>query len=415
MGISVQQHGTVCQWAIQMLNVLTGHLDTEGGSMFSLPAVDLVFGPNSKPGHFGAWTTRVRQLPEFGGELPCAALAEEILTPGEGQIRALVTCAGNPVLSTPNGSQLETALASLEFMVAIDIYLNETTQYADVILPPTSPLEHDHYDLALLPFAVRNTAKYSAAVFAKPEGALHDWEIFAQLGKRVAQLQGTQPLPDFEPAQLLDMGLRAGPYGVMVGHQPGLTLADLRANVHGVDLGAHQSCLPARLYHADKRIPCVPAPLVQALCDLAAQPAINVDDMQLIGRRHVRSNNSWLHNAYRLMKGKPRHQAQINAQDAHRLGIVSGDRVRIESRVGAVEVDVEVTDALMMGVISIPHGWGHHRPGIGLSVAGQYPGVSVNDLTDEQWLDTVSGNAAFNGVPVRLTKLKSGPDEFICT
>ncbi|HVL00456.1 MAG TPA: molybdopterin-dependent oxidoreductase, partial [Dongiaceae bacterium] len=213
MGISVQRFGAICQWAIQLLNLLTGHLDVEGGSMFSLPAVDLVWGPNSKPGHFNVWQSRVRGLPEFGGELPCSALAEEINTPGDGQIRALITGAGNPVLSTPNGQQLERALVSLDFMVSLDIYLNETTRFADLILPSTSPLEHDHYDLALNPFAVRNTAKYSPAVFAKPEGAMHDWEIMAAVGERIAKLLGQKPLPCFPPEMILDVGLKAGPYG----------------------------------------------------------------------------------------------------------------------------------------------------------------------------------------------------------
>lgn len=404
MGISVQAHGTLCQWAIQLLNILTGHLDVEGGAMFSLPAVDVVWGPNSKPGHFAAWHTRVRGLPEFGGELPCAALAEEITTPGEGQISALITCAGNPVLSTPNGRQLETALAGLDFMVSIDIYLNETTQYADVILPPTSPLEHDHYDLALMPFSVYNTAKYSPAIFPKPEGALHDWEIFTELGKRVARLKGTTPLPDYAPTQVLDSGLRMGPYGDQLGAD-GLSLDTLKAQPHGVDLGAHESRLPDRLYHADKRIPCLPPLIREALLALAEEPDTPTSGFTLIGRRHVRSNNSWMHNMQRLVKGKPRHQAQISAQDAERLALTSGDWIRIASRVASLDIDVEVTDDLMPGVISIPHGWGHHRQGIALGIAAQHPGVSANDLTDDQYLETVSGNAIFNGVPVSVEKI----------
>ena len=404
MGISVQEYGALCQWGVQLLNILTGNLDEEGGSMFSLPAVDLIMGPSSKPGHFNAWQTRVRGLPEFGGELPSSALAEEILTPGDGQIKALITAAGNPVLSTPNGGQLDKALESLEFMVAIDFYLNETTRHADVILPPTSPLEHDHYDMALMPFAVHNVAKYSPAIFPKPEGTLHDWEIFVELGKRVAALLGRDPLPAFDPTQILDMGLQAGPYGPMQGHEVALNFAKVKANPHGVDLGGHESRFPERIFHQDKKIQCAPEPLLQDLARLQQQVA-PADGLLLIGRRHVRSNNSWMHNYPRLVKGKPRHQLFVHPSDAGSLNLKDGAKARISSRVGSVETEVLLTDEVMPGVVSLPHGWGHRRTGVKMAVAESQPGVSVNDLTDEQFLDALSGNAALNGVPVKVEAL----------
>lgn len=404
MGISVQEYGALCQWGVQLLNILTGNLDEEGGSMFSLPAVDLIMGPSSKPGHFNAWQTRVRGLPEFGGELPSSALAEEILSPGDGQIKALITAAGNPVLSTPNGGQLDKALESLEFMVAIDFYLNETTRHADVILPPTSPLEHDHYDMALMPFAVHNVAKYSPAIFPKPEGTLHDWEIFVELGKRVAALLGRDPLPAFDPTQILDMGLQAGPYGPMQGHEVALNFAKVKANPHGVDLGGHESRFPERIFHQDKKIQCAPEPLLQDLARLQQQVA-PADGLLLIGRRHVRSNNSWMHNYPRLVKGKPRHQLFVHPSDAGSLNLKDGAKARISSRVGSVETEVLLTDEVMPGVVSLPHGWGHRRPGVKMAVAESQPGVSVNDLTDEQFLDALSGNAALNGVPVKVEAL----------
>lgn len=400
MGVSVQEYGTLCQWAIQLLNIVTGHLDTTGGSMFSLPAVDLVMGPNSKPGHFGAWASRVRGLPEFAGELPVAALAEEILTPGDGQIRGLITGAGNPVLSTPNGRQLETALSQLDFMVSIDIYLNETTRFADVILPPTSPLEHDHYDLALLPFAARNYAHYSPPVFDKPEGSLHDWEIFTELGRRVAALMDARPLPAFTPLQVLAMGLAAGPYAAP--EQGGLSLPGLLAAPHGVDLGPLQPQLPARLYHQDKRIPLLPALIPGEIQRLRESLTQAPPRFVLIGRRHVRSNNSWLHNANRLVKGRPRHQLMMHPADAGEVGVGDGDLVHVSSRVGELEIEVQVTDEVMPGVVSVPHGWGHHRPGTRLQVANAQAGESVNDLTDDAFLDGISGNAAVNGVPVTI-------------
>lgn len=403
MGISVQAYGTLCQWAIQMLNIATGHLDSVGGSMFTLPAVDLVMGPNSKPGHFNAWASRVRGLPEFGGELPVAALAEEILTSGEGQVRGLITGAGNPVLSTPNGRQLETALSQLDFMVCIDIYLNETTRFADVILPPTSPLEHDHYDLALLPFAARNYAQYSPPVFDKPAGSLHDWEIFVELGKRVAALSGGHPLPPFTPEQVLMMGLSAGPYADE--DKGGLSLTRLQASPHGVDLGPLQPQFPARLYHADKMIHCLPALIPAEIQRLLAGLKAKTPRYTLIGRRHVRSNNSWLHNSQRLVKGKPRNHLLMHPADAAALGVADGGWVCVSSRVGELDIEVSISDEVMPGVVSLPHGWGHHRPGTRQRVAGTHAGESVNDLTDEEFLDGISGNAALNGVPVEIEAL----------
>ncbi|MDX1696370.1 MAG: molybdopterin oxidoreductase family protein [Ketobacteraceae bacterium] len=405
MGISVQAYGALCQWAVQLLNILTGNLDEPGGSMFSLPAVDLVMGPNSKPGHFGAWKTRVRGLPEFGGELPCSALAEEILTPGEGQIRALITAAGNPVLSTPNGRRLDEALESLDFMVSIDFYLNETTRHANVILPPTSPLEHDHYDLALMAFSVRNVAKYSPAVFEKPAGAYHDWEIFVALGERVAALLDQAPLPAFEPTQILDMGLQAGPYGAMQGSETSLNFEKVKANPHGVDLGSHEPRFPERLFHEDKKIHCAPDLLLKDLERLQRGTETADNGLLLIGRRHVRSNNSWMHNYQRLVKGKPRHQLFMHPQDAAPLRLKDGGRARISSRTGAVETEVLLTDEVMPGVVSLPHGWGHRRGGVKMAIAESLPGVSVNDLTDEALLDSLSGNAALNGVPVKVEAL----------
>ena len=280
MGVSVQQFGAICQWGIQLLNIITGHLDVPGGYTFSVPAVDMVWGPMNKAGHFNAWQTRVRGLPEFGGELPCSALAEEILTPGEGQIKALITGAGNPVLSTPNGEQLEAALESLDFMVSLDFYINESTRFADVILPPTSPLEHDHYDLALAAFAVRNVAKYSAPVFDKPAGALHDWEILAALGARVSQLKGMEAMPSFPPEMVLDMGLKSGPY------KDRLSLQVLKDNPHGVDMGPHESQLPERLVHADKMIRCAPEAVLE---DLERLLEAMVDPSRLMATANTQS------------------------------------------------------------------------------------------------------------------------------
>lgn len=419
MGVSTQAHGTLCQWALAMINILTGNLDREGGMMFAQPAVDLVKGLGSRPGHFGAWRSRVRGLPEFGGELPVAALAEEILTPGEGQIRALVTIAGNPVMSTPHGRQLEQALASLKFMVSVDPYRNETTRFADFILPPTSALEHDHYNLVFHHLAVRNTAKYSPAIFPKPEGALHDWEIFVQLGRRLRQRlspNAGKPLMTRVQATLKDeFLLRQAPHRILAhglrsgrGAASRLSFRRLRAAPHGVDLGPLRPCLPERLCTKDGRIHCVNDEIAQAIgayaakLDHARSSTQSDDALWLIGRRHVRSNNSWMHNSRRLVKGKPRHQLFMHPQDMSRHGLQDGQMVRVHSRVGSVDVEVLATEDVMPGVVSLPHGWGHARPGVQQRVAVQQPGASVNDLTDPAYLDAVSGNAALNGLPVRV-------------
>ncbi|HEX4951877.1 MAG TPA: molybdopterin oxidoreductase family protein [Thermoanaerobaculia bacterium] len=420
MGLSTQAFGTLCQWLTQVLNVVTGNLDRAGGTMFTRPAFDLVReNRRADPtGRFGKRRTRVRGLPGFAGELPVAALAEEILTPGPGQVRALVTAAGNPVLSTPNGRQLERALEGLDFMVSIDFYLNETTRHAHLILPPTSPLEHDHYDLVFHLLAIRNTAKYSPALFAPEPGAKHDWEIFLDLAARLDRRRGFAKLAAWPvqalqrrlgPRLLLRLALRFGPWGP--GWNPlgeGLTLGRLEKAPHGIDLGELEPCLPGRLATLDRRIHLAPEPLVadlerleERLLDPAAATPTN-GSLLLLGRRHIRSNNSWMHNSLRLVKGRPRCTLLMHPEDAARRGLADGERAQVTSRVGSVELAVEVTDAIMPGVVSIPHGWGHDRPGTALGVAREHAGVSVNDLTDELLLDDFCGNAALNGVPVAV-------------
>ncbi len=413
IGVSIQRHGALCQWAVQLLNLVTGNLDRPGGALFTRPAVDLRNGGLSGPGHYDKWRTRVRGLPEFGGELPVAALAEEILTPGEGQIRAMVTVSGNPVLSTPNGGQLDRALSSLDFMVSVDFYLNETTRHADVILPPTSALEHDNYDLVFHTFAVRNTARYSPAVVPKPAGARHDWEIFAALsGRYQRRLAGADSVGlrlrhwptalrrrlqmRLRPDQLLALALRRGPYR--------LSLRDLRRKPHGVDLGPLRPSIPAALRTPDKRISAAVPQLLAALAragdELLAPHAVG--ELRLIGRRHLRSNNSWMHNYERLMKGRPRHHLLMHPDDLAARGLTDGQRVRVRSRVGEVEIEAAATTDIMPGVVSLPHGWGHARAGVRLSRASLTPGVSINDLTDDAEVDAVSGNAALNGVAVTV-------------
>ncbi|HBO3373749.1 TPA: molybdopterin oxidoreductase family protein [Pseudomonas aeruginosa] len=398
MGVSTQAFGTLCQWLVQLINLVTGNLDRVGGALCTSPALDLV--ASTSGGHFDRWRSRVSGLPEYGGELPVAALAEEILGEGEGQVRALVTVAGNPVLSTPNGRRLEQALDGLEFMLSIDLYINETTRYADLILPPTAPLEHDHYDTTFNVFAVRNVTRFNEAVLPRPEGALHDWEIFVGLARAFAARNGLELKPTLEPQQMIDLGLRAGAYGDRSEHR--LSLATLRQHPHGIDLGPLRPNLAPRLKTAGQRIQAAPPLFVDDLQRFAAQPLPASDQLLLIGRRHVRSNNSWMHNYHRLVKGKPRHQLLMHPRDLEGRGLVDGQRVRVRSRVGSVEVEVAASSEMMPGVVSLPHGWGHARPGVQLAIARAQAGASANDLTDERHLDLLSGNAALNGLPVEV-------------
>ncbi|HEJ1519686.1 TPA: molybdopterin oxidoreductase family protein [Pseudomonas aeruginosa] len=398
MGVSTQAFGTLCQWLVQLINLVTGNLDRVGGALCTSPALDLV--ASTSGGHFDRWRSRVSGLPEYGGELPVAALAEEILGEGEGQVRALVTVAGNPVLSTPNGRRLEQALDGLEFMLSIDLYIKETTRYADLILPPTAPLEHDHYDTTFNVFAVRNVTRFNEAVLPRPEGALHDWEIFVGLARAFAARNGLELKPTLEPQQMIDLGLRAGAYGDRSEHR--LSLATLREHPHGIDLGPLRPNLAPRLKTVGQRIQAAPPLFVDDLQRFAAQPLPASDQLLLIGRRHVRSNNSWMHNYHRLVKGKPRHQLLMHPRDLEGRGLVDGQRVRVRSRVGSVEVEVAASSEMMPGVVSLPHGWGHARPGVQLAIARAQAGASANDLTDERHLDLLSGNAALNGLPVEV-------------
>ena len=412
IGVSTQEFGTVCQWAIQCLNLVAGNLDHVGGTLFTSPAIDVVGRGLVGRGHRDVWRSRVRGLPEVGGELPVSTLADEILTPGAGQVRSMLTVAGNPVLSTPGGARLDEAFAGLDFMVAIDPFVNETTRHADVILPPTTALERDHYDLVFHTLAVRNTARFTPAVLDKPKDARHDWEIYRDLTLRLARRLGAkQPLSKrlvtqarmrLSPTRTIDLLLRTG--------RAGLSLRRLRREPQGVDLGPLRPSLPERLRTKDHRIDAAPRPVLDDLARLdrhrVAAPAH--DELLLIGRRHQRDCNSWMHNTPRLTKGRPRHHLLMHPSDMSARSIADGTTVTVTSRVGAVSVEVQASEDLMPGVVSLPHGYGHRRTGVRLSHAEELPGVSINDLTDPGTVDEASGNAVLNGVPVTVTPTPAG-------
>lgn len=391
MGVSTQAFGSLCQWLIQLLNIYTGNLDRAGGVLPNDPVLP-VTGPGTSKGHRDLWRSRVRGLPEFAGELPVAALAEEMLTPGDGQVRALVTSAGNPVLSTPDGRNLDRALESLEFMVSIDIYVNETTRHADLILPPTSFLSQHHYDLIFNAFAVRQVARWNQPLVEQPADERADWQIVNGLGSALAAATGKEWRALPPPAAMIEAGLRrAGKVDVDA----------VKAAEHGLDLGPLAPSLLRRLETESGKIECAPDFLIADLARLVAavQPAAP-GMLQLIGRRDARDNNSWMHNAPRLTKGKPRHQLWLHPDDMAARGLSDGTRVRLHSRVGAVETEVVAEGALRPGVACLPHGFGHGRGDVGWTRAAALPGVSYNDLSDPLDLDAPSGNAALNGTPV---------------
>ena len=453
IGTCINEFGTLSSWLVDVVNVLTGNLDRVGGAMFGLAATQA--GPSlgsarqGKAFDLGRWRSRVRAAAEAGSELPVAVLAEEIETAGDGQIRALFSVAGNPVLSTPDGRRLDAALATLELFVAVDMYLNETTRHAHVLLPPPRSLTRPHYDHLLYQFAVRSVANWSDPVFELHADERHEWDTLLRLG---AVLAGSGTEVDVEeldeaaargrlesavrsrrspvfgrnvdellalcgdergPARLIDITLRLGRFGDGFGARPdGLTLAKLRENPHGIDFGP----LIPRLEHAlttpSGRVELAPALLVD---DMARFRSSSTSDapiatsersslaLQLIGRRDLRSNNSWMHNVNVLVKGKPRCTLQIHPDDAALRNISDGESVRVESSVGAIEVTVAVTDIVRRGVVSLPHGWGHHRNGSRLGVARANAGASFNDVVDSSLIDPHSGNAALNSTMVVVT------------
>jgi anaerobic selenocysteine-containing dehydrogenase len=431
IGTTTVTFGTLTSWLVDVLNVLTGNLDREGGAMFPLPAHGRRGSGKGKGFTTGRWRSRVRGLPEVLSEFPAATLADEIEAPGEGQVRALLTVAGNPVLSAPNAGRLDEAIARLDFVVCVDPYVNETTRHADVILPPPRPSQQAHYDLAFYQLSVRNIANFSPAAVPLDAGACDESEILLRL---IAILAGFGPDADLDaiaeaelhgalerlggdPAaaraaltgetreeRLLDLRLRTGPYGDGFGRVPdGLSLAKLKAHPHGIDLGPLEPRIPEVLRTPSGRAELCPEPIAADARRLSQAPAAEEAEFVLIGRRHLRSNNSWMHNIPSLVKGRELCTLVVSPADAARLGLTAGGRARVTSRVGTLELAVEISDDILPGVVSIPHGWGHDLPGAKLSVAREHAGVNANRLTDDLRLDPLSGTAVLNGVPVEVT------------
>ncbi len=399
IGICHQEHGTLAAYLVYALNAITGNVDRPGTMMWSTPAAELVWIADlvGLSGH-SRFKSRVRGALEVGGELPIAVLAEEIETAGRDQVRGLITSAGNPVLSAPNGRRLEQALPRLEAMVSVDSYLNETTRHAHVILPPVSPLQRSHYDLALNAFAVRNGAKYVPPPLPRGDSERDDGEIFVELGLRLRApglARFAALARRLRPEAILDLFLRIGPHR--------LSLRRLREHPHGLDLGPLQPRLPKLLRTKSKKVEVAPPALLAELPALSRSLA-SAPDLVLVGRRHLRSNNSWMHNTARLIKGRERCTLLVHPRDAEARGLTEGALCELSTARGSITLPVEITDEMMPGVVSAPHGFGHDREGTRLTVAGAHPGASVNDVTDEERLDRLTGNAAFSGQPVTVRR-----------
>ncbi|GAA2561663.1 molybdopterin oxidoreductase family protein [Streptomyces levis] len=442
IGSCTVPHGTLASWLVDVLNILTGNLDRPGGALFPQAATDRTPRP-AGPGRgfaLGRWHSRVSRHPEAKGELPLSALAEEIDTATEeGEpVRALIAVAANPVLSAPDGDRLDKALASLDFMVSVDPYLNETSRHAHVVLPPPPPAQSPHHDFAFNTLAVRNQVRYTRPAVPLEPGRMAETEILARLILAVTGMHGADPgaVDDMvigqtlgkavteahspvhgrDPRELaalltgvdgperrLDLMLRLGPYGDGFGATPdGLTLEKLLAHPHGIDLGPLRPRLPQPLKTRSGRVELLPGPIAADLPRLRAALAKRPEGLVLVGRRHLRSNNSWMHNVPSLTGGSNRCTLHIHPEDAERLGVEDGAPVRVRGAGGEVTAPAEVTDAIRRGVVSLPHGWGHDRPGTRLSHASADPGVNVNQLLDGRALDPLSGNAVLNGVPVDI-------------
>ena len=435
IGLCNQEFGTLASWMVDVLAIVSGHFDRPGTLMFANPVpFPLAWLASTKVNglpQFGRWSSRVRGAPEVLGQVPASCLAEEIATPGPGQIKALVNVAANPVLSVPDSSRLEAALPQLECMIAIDNYLNETTRHAHVILPGPSPIETPHFDDMLWGFAAHSAGKWSEPVFAldRPD----EWQILIRLGQILAgrhdadtdvaaiddswfsvlcRAKGLDPaviLPLYEnagvrgPERMIDWSIRVGPFGDMYGARPGLTLADFKAEPDGIDCGpaipraADAVCTPDGLIHL------APEYLLGDLPRLRERLATPVEGMVLVSRRHIRSKNSWLHNVRVLVQGKERCTLMIHPDDAARLGVADGAPAQVTSSAGALTVQAEVTDEMLPGIVSLPHGWGHDKTGTRLSIAREHAGVNSNILAPGEFVDALSGNAAVNGIPVEVT------------
>ncbi|MEU7631339.1 molybdopterin-dependent oxidoreductase [Nocardia sp. NPDC049220] len=424
VGVSQQVTGTLTHWLVNMINAVTGNLDRPGGQMFATPPVDVARYTKYLPVGYGAWTDRSGAYKSFRSELPVVVLAEEILAEGEGQVRAMISYAGNPVLSTPQRGRLSAALESLDFYVAVDMYITETTRHADIILPPVSPLEREDVNILFPVFSVRNNLRYDARVFDPPADGLEDWQIMARLITEMLPLPARRfsgrvlnaVFDRISPVRVASWGVAVGPYGVLRRGRKGLTVAKARAAGGGIDLGPLRPRLRSLIGTKDRKVRLAPEDFVAAarvvLDDARQGKALTTPaegyDLKLIGRRHLRSNNSWLHNVPAMVRGRHRCTALMHPVDAAGRGLSDGELVAVSSPIGSIVVPLEVSADIRVGTVAIPHGWGHGESGVGWTVAASVPGANVNLLHDPALTDMFSGAAAVNSTWVAVTRAPAG-------
>jgi anaerobic selenocysteine-containing dehydrogenase len=421
-GLSMQEFGGLCNWLMMVINVITGNMDEPGGMTFPLPAIDALDTVDGARGSFDRYRSRVSGRREFAGEFPVSVLAEEIMTPGEGQIRGLISIAGNGALSLPNGKLFEEALDALECMVSVDLYINETTRHADIILPAVGPFEKSHYDLFYHTYDTINWTAYNPPLFEPEAPGYTDFEIINEVLRRLVIKRTRNPFKKafawvvgaiarrwVTPELILDLGLRFGPYGAGLNpfNKEGLSLKKLRQHPHGIYLGGHKRCLPRRLFNEDKKIHLAPEVIVADIPRLKER-WLNGDawassefDMVIVGRLQQRTLG-WMHNSHRLVKGRDTCTLYIHPDDAEARGISHGSRVAVSSAAGSIDLPAEITDTVMPGVVCMPPLWGHNRPGTRRSVANAHPGASMNDITNQKVMDELTGNAVVHGVPVKV-------------
>ena len=424
-GLSMQTFGGLCNWLMMVVNIITGNMDEPGGMMFAMPAIDMLEGIDDARGTYDTFRSRVSERKEFAQELPVSVLAEEIMTPGEGQVRGFFASAGNGALSMPNGKLFEEAMDQLDFMVAVDPYLNETTRHADIILPPVGPFEKSHYDLFYHTYDTINWATYHPPLFKPEAPGYTDFEIVSEVLRRFTIKRAASPLKKLRARIfgslsklitvefILDMGLRFGPYGAKLNpFSDGLSLKKLKANPHGVFLGEPKQCLPERLFTKDKMIDVAPELIINDLPRLkrhwfAGEHGYDESeyDMKIISRLTERTLG-WMHHSKRLVRGKTACTLLINPDDARSRGLEEAEEAKITSAAGSIQAPIEITDDMMPGVVCLPHAWGHNREGTRQRVANAHPGVSLNDITNEKVMDELTGNAVVHGVPVKVTKIR---------
>jgi formate dehydrogenase len=427
-GSCLGRHGTLVSFLLDALGLVTGNLDRPGGLVFGRPVIALdEVAHRGGLDSYGKVHSRIGGFPDVLGAMPASLMAEEITTPGDGQMHALFVSAGNPVMSVPDGDKLTRALVELDLLVSIDLYVNETNKHADYVLPAATFLEREDLPIAFLGFYTTPFIQWTEPVVAPRGEARDEWETIDDIAGEL----GIVPLPIpqlrmlgrrltrwLTPQRLVELLLRTSAQGDLFGLRRGkLNLDVLRKHPSGivVDEQIATGVLRKRIYTRDKRVNLQPQQLREALDrlrDLGGADSGGEFPLRLIGLRELRSHNSWMHNSPMLMRGKRTHAARVHPDDAVAHGLSDGGGVRITSKHGSLEVAVKVTDEIVAGTVALPHGWGHHG---GWQVANAAGGANSNVLAGSavEDLEPLAGMAFLNGIRVKLEPIAAAPEHAI--